>query len=56
MAAANITDELSSDQWREVISAVYFNSKPAELVQWDKLSARLMSAGLIYASHAWYVA
>lgn len=53
VAAANITDDPSADQWREVLDAVFFNGKPAELACLDELGSRLMSAGLINAAYAW---
>lgn len=51
MAAANITDDPSADQWREVISALTFNGKPADLAYLDELGSRFTSAGLINAGH-----
>ncbi len=55
LAAASITDDPSSDHWREVISAVVFNGKPAELSCLDELSDALMEAGLVNAAYAWCV-
>ena len=52
-AAAHITDDPSSDQWREVIGAVLFNGKPTDLAYLNDLGARLTSAGLTNAGHVW---
>jgi hypothetical protein len=51
--AANVTDDPSSDQWREVVGALLFNGKPTDLTYLDDLGARLSSAGLINAGHVW---
>lgn len=51
MAAAHITDDPSADQWREVISALTFNGKPADLAYLDELGLRLTAAGLTNAGH-----
>lgn len=51
VAAANITDDPSVDQWREVISALTFNGKPADLAYLEELGSRFTSAGLINAGH-----
>lgn len=53
VAAAHITDDPSADQWREVISSLLFNGKPADMGHFDDLGARLTSAGLINAGHVW---
>ena len=55
ISAANVSDDPSSDQWREVLSAVVFNGKPGELACLDELGNRLMTAGLVSAAHAWCV-
>ena len=51
--AAHVSDDPSADQWREVVGAVLFNGKPADLAHLDDLGARLSSAGLINAGHVW---
>lgn len=53
MAAANITSDPSNDRWRDVLSAVVFNSTPPQLACLDELGHRLMTAGLINAAQAW---
>ena len=51
--AAHITSDPSTDQWREVLAAVVFSGKPADLFSLDEFAARLDGAGLISAAHAW---
>ena len=53
MEAASLTDDPSQDQWREVISAVVFNGKPADLACLDELGTRLRKAGLNFPAHVW---
>jgi hypothetical protein len=53
-SAAHISDDPSADQWREVIGAVVFNGKPADVSHLDDLGTRLTSAGLVNAGHVWY--
>lgn len=45
-SAANITDDPSTDKWREVIAGVLLNGKPTDLVCLDDLGARFERAGL----------
>jgi hypothetical protein len=51
VAAAHITDDPSSDQWREVISSLTFNGKPTDLAYLDELGSRFTAAGLTNAGH-----
>ncbi|ORY32492.1 Sec23-binding domain of Sec16-domain-containing protein [Naematelia encephala] len=55
ISAANITDDPSADQWREVISAVIFNGTAAQQSVLDDLGMRLLSAGLINAAQACFL-
>lgn len=45
-SAANITDDPSTDKWREVIAGVLLNGKPTDLVCLDDLGARFERAGI----------
>lgn len=45
-AAAHISDDPSTDKWREVIAGVLLNGKPTDLVCLDELGARFERAGL----------
>lgn len=53
IAAANLTGDQSKDNWREVVGAVVFNGKPADLACLDELGSRLRKAGLNYPAHVW---
>lgn len=53
VTAAHITDDPSTDQWREVISSLLFNGKPADMGYFEELGSRLTSAGLVNAGHVW---
>ena len=55
ISAANLTGDQSKDQWREVIAAVVFNGKQADLACLDELGARYRKAGLNYPAHVWSV-
>ena len=55
MAAANITSDPSHDQWREVISSIFFNGKPTDQLCLDDLGHRLLGAGLTEAAQVWSV-
>ncbi|KAL7421721.1 hypothetical protein Q5752_003492 [Cryptotrichosporon argae] len=55
VAAANITQDPSADQWREVVSAVVFNGKPPDLLCLDELGNRLARLGLVNAAQACYL-
>jgi len=55
ISAANLTGDQTKDQWREVIAAVVFNGKPADLACLDELGARFRRAGLNYPAHVWSV-
>jgi len=52
--AANLT-ATDDEHWREVLSVVVFNGRPAELACLDELGNRFLAAGLVNAAHAWYV-
>jgi hypothetical protein len=54
-SAANITDDPSADQWREVVAGVLFNSKPTDLVCFDDLGARFQRAGLANAAQVCFL-
>jgi len=51
--AANITDDPSNAAWREVIGAVVFSGRPADMTCLDELGRRFDAAGLSNAAHAW---
>jgi hypothetical protein len=51
--AAGIDKGGDEDHWREVLSVVVFNSRPAELACLDELGSRFLAAGLTNAAHAW---
>jgi hypothetical protein len=53
--AANITDDPSKDQWREVIASVFFNGRPADLGCLDDLGGRFIQRGLLNVAYAWSV-
>jgi hypothetical protein len=53
-AAAHISEDPSSDQWREVVGALLFNGKSTDLSYLDDLGARFTSAGLANAGHVWW--
>ncbi|WVR07153.1 hypothetical protein IAU60_004194 [Kwoniella sp. DSM 27419] len=53
--AATISEDPSTDQWREVIGAVFFNAKPSELACLDELGSKFLSLGLNNAAHACFL-
>ncbi|KAK8864270.1 hypothetical protein IAR55_001516 [Kwoniella newhampshirensis] len=55
VSAASITDDPSTDQWREVISSVFFHGKPTDLACLDDLGLRLLGMGLINAAHTCFI-
>ncbi|WWD17433.1 hypothetical protein CI109_101874 [Kwoniella shandongensis] len=55
ISAASITDDPSKDQWREVISSVFFHGKPTDQTCLDDLGSRFLSMGLINAAHTCFL-
>ncbi|EIW70788.1 hypothetical protein TREMEDRAFT_61295 [Tremella mesenterica DSM 1558] len=53
--ATSHTDDPANDQWREVISAVLFNGKAADLLCLDELAQRLVAAKLPEAAQVCFL-
>jgi hypothetical protein len=52
-AAANIGDDPTKDQWKEVIGSIVLNGQSADAAHLDELGARFARKGLRTAASVW---
>nr|ODN97742.1 hypothetical protein L204_03165 [Cryptococcus depauperatus CBS 7855] len=55
ISAANISENVSNDQWREVVAAVLYHAKPNETSCLNDLGDRLLKIGLINAARVCFL-